>query len=127
MSKKTVNNIKAIVIASILIVLTRMIDHLPWWSFVIPVIVLGIVTSLRKWNISGFSMGFLSGFAIWSVSNWYFDSVNNGILLSKMALMLSVNKLILIVISGVIGGLVTGTALYTGTSIVKRNEILTLE
>jgi hypothetical protein len=111
----------------ILVVLIRMIGILPWWSFVIPVIILGMVITFRAWHVSGFIVGFLSGLITWIGVNLYFDLTSNGIILNRIGLLLMMPKIIVILISGLIGGILTGLALYTGQNIMVYSEISDLE
>lgn len=118
MEKKTLNNIVILIITIIIIILTRMIEALAWWSFVVPVLIFGIVFTYRKWVVPVFSLGFLAGFIVWFGGNLYFDLTGNGIMLSKMGHLLFIPKIGVMLISGIVGGLVTGLALYTGKTIV---------
>jgi hypothetical protein len=114
------DNIKSILIIIILVVLTSIIGSLPWWSFVIPVLILGMIITFRKWNVSTFPIGFLSGFIIWFGGNLYFNSMSMGIILTKIALLFTVPKIVVLLISGLIGGLLTGLALYAGKNIINH-------
>lgn len=107
----------------ILVIFTSIIESLPWWTFVVPVLILGMVINFRRWNVSVFSIGFLSGFIIWFGANLYFDTIVSGVILNKLGLLLSVPKIIVLVISGVIGGLLTGLALYTGKNILVYDQV----
>jgi hypothetical protein len=122
MKKKTRDNIKTALLLIPLIIVTRMIDTLPWWIFVIPVLALGVALTLKKWEISSFSVGWLSGFIIWIGANLYFDQMLYGDILTKIGLLLSVPKMIVLLVSGIIGGLLTGLALYTGKAAVYKRE-----
>lgn len=122
MKKKTRDNIKTALVLIPLIILTRLIDTLPWWIFVIPVLALGVTITLKKWEISSFSVGWLSGFLIWIGANLYFDKMLDGDILTKIGLLLSVPKMIVLLVSGIIGGLLTGLALYTGKAAVYKKE-----
>lgn len=127
MKKNTFNNLKTLIITIILVTLTGMVDLLPWWSFVIPVAILGMFVSFRTWKVSGFRIGFLSGFIIWVGVNVYFDLAFNGIILNKISLLLTLPKLVVILISGVIGGMLVGLALYTGQMIITNTKIFNLD
>jgi hypothetical protein len=126
MKKNVFDNIKTILII-ILTTLTCLIESLPWWSFVIPVVILGIIITFRTWDVLIFPIGFLSGFITWFGANLYFDMTSNAIVLNKMALLLTVNKIVVLLISGLIGGLLTGLALYTGKSIIAYDKISDLD
>lgn len=118
MKKKTLNNTVVLIITIIIIIITRIIEALPWWSFVVPVLIFGTVFTYLKWVVPVFFIGFLAGFIVWLGGNLYFDLIGNGIMLSRMGQLLLIPKIGVILISGILGGLVTGLALYTGKSIV---------
>jgi hypothetical protein len=122
MKKKTRDNIKTALLLIPLIILTRLIDTLPWWIFVIPVLALGVTITLKKWEISSFSVGWLCGFLIWIGANLYFDQMLDGDILTKIGRLLSVPKIVVLLVSGIIGGLLTGLALYTGKAAVYKRE-----
>ena len=113
MKKIIIDSIKTGFITCSIILLTCRTDSLPWWSFVIPIIIFGIILSFLKWNVASFGIGFLSGFVVWFVTNLYFDRSYNSIFY-KIGLLLSVPKGVVLVISGLIGGIITGLALYSG-------------
>lgn len=117
MKRKISDQIKAVVILTILIVITRRIEDLPWWFFVLPVLIFGVIIAFVKWNVSTFGVGFLVGFLIWLGADLYFSVFYGGIILGKIAMVLSMPKIAVIIISALIGGLVTGLALYTGARI----------
>lgn len=123
MKKNIIDTVKTISLILVIIMLTGMIDGLPWWSFVVPVLILGVIISYRKWNVAGFAVGFIAGFIIWFMANLYFDITLGGTILNKIGLLLSVSKITVLVFSGIIGGVLTGLALYTGKSIVSEKEI----
>ncbi|MGO4294458.1 hypothetical protein [Chitinophaga sp. RAB17] len=120
MKKNTADNIKACVITSALVFLTCMAESLPWWSFVVPVLLFGIVTTFLGWKVTGFAVGCISGFVIWLAANIYFDMIYNSVFY-KLGLLLSMPKIIVLLIAGVIGGLLTGLALHTGKSMFSGN------
>jgi hypothetical protein len=122
MTKKTIYTLRTIALVVAVILISQNIPFLPWWSFVIPVILLGIFISFLEWKIASFAVGFLSGFLVWLGCNNYFDSIYNGILLHKLAPLLFMNKVTLLLASGLIGGLLTGLALYTGKTVLKHTS-----
>jgi hypothetical protein len=119
MKRKPLSNILAVLICIVLIVLTRLVDAFPWWSFVIPVLVFGAVISLREWKVSGFLAGFLAGFIIWFGVNLFYDAQNGGLMMDRVAQLISVPKLVMLLISGLLGGLLSGLALYTGKGLLS--------
>jgi len=123
MKKNMLNNIKILALTIILIILTRLMGILPWWSFIIPVVALGIVMTIKKWSRAGFGLGFLAGFLTWAGANLYFDAALQGAVLDKLGLLLSVPAIVIVLLSGIIGGLLTGLALYTGKALVAERSI----
>ncbi|HEY0066292.1 MAG TPA: hypothetical protein VGB46_02980 [Flavisolibacter sp.] len=119
MKRKPINNILAVLICIALIVLTRLIDALPWWSFVIPVLIFGGVISVLRWGVSGFLTGFLAGFIIWFGVNSFYDAQNGGLMMGRVAQLISVPKLVMLLLSGLLGGLLSGLALYTGKGLLS--------
>lgn len=117
-TKKNTNNIKAFLLISILIILSRLIGSLPWWSFVLPVMITGLLTSLKGWKVSCFRVGFLSGFMIWFGANLFFDAIYHGKIMEKLGELLLMNKPAVFIISGLVGGLLSGLAMYTGEKII---------
>jgi hypothetical protein len=126
MKNKALSHLMAILLIILLIVGTRMIEILPWWSFVIPVLVFGVVIGFRDWEVPGFTIGFLSGFIVWLGLNWYFDMTFNGIILNKIGLLVYLPKIVVLLISGIIGGLLTGLALLSGKSVFVRKKSVLL-
>jgi hypothetical protein len=127
MKRKPLSNILAVLICIALIVLTRLPDALPWWSFVIPVLAFGGVISLMRWQVSGFLAGFLAGFIIWFGVNSFYDAQNGGLMMDRVAQLISVPKLVVLLISGLLGGLLSGLALYTGKGLLSYKPSPTLD
>src|SRR5882757_9443734 len=120
MNSHIIRNLGSVLITLFLILLTRMAGGLPWWSFVVPVFLFGMISKLLRWELPGFFIGSLGGFIIWFGTNLYYDIIYQGIVLDKMAAVLSVPKMIILLGSGLIGGLLSGLALYTGRSVIEH-------
>lgn len=127
MKRKPLSNILAVLICIALIVLTRLADALPWWSFVVPVLVFGGLISVLRWKVSGFLAGFLAGFIIWFGVNTFYDAQNDGLMMGRVAQLISVPKLVMLLISGLLGGLLSGLALYTGKGLLSYKPSPTLD
>ena len=123
MKNRRSDNIKTILLTVVILLLTRIIGSLPWWSFVVPVTIFGVVITIKKWEVSGFAAGFAAGFLTWLGANLFFDLSSNGIVLTRIGLLISVPKIVVLLISGMIGGLLTGLALHTGQSIVAEEQV----
>lgn len=92
---------------------------LPWWSIAIPGLVLGIFFKQR--GVHAFLWGFLGVFLLWGGQALYIHIANDGILSTRIANMLGVGSpLIVILVTGLIGGLVSGLATLTGSLVKGR-------
>ncbi|MEQ1677735.1 MAG: hypothetical protein ABL876_13585 [Chitinophagaceae bacterium] len=64
-----------------------------------------------------FFSGFLGVLILWAGLAWWIDIKNNGVLSKKIAAVLPLggNSMLLILVTGIIGGLVAGFAAMTGS------------
>lgn len=123
MKNRIVRNIIILVLTLAIIFAVRTIESLPWWSFVIPVFILGVVaTKVFKWEIPGFTLGFLAGFIIWFGINWYVDNTNGSIVMTRLSQLLSTSKWVVLLAAGVIGGLLSGLALSAGEQMLSSGK-----
>lgn len=120
--KKILNNVIAFVILLLLLFSMGSVEILPWWVFTIPVILFGMIGHRMHWKIAYFRVGFLSGFVVWFGINVFYDLTLNGLIYDRMALLLSLDKIVVLFFSGITGGLLTGLALYTGGSIALKGK-----
>jgi hypothetical protein len=94
---------------------------LPWWGIAITGLVLGLQMKPKSGTAVG--IGFLALFLLWGGQALYIHLGNNGILSTRIAEMLGVRSPYLVVlITGTIGGLVSGLAVLTGTLLSKIKE-----
>jgi hypothetical protein len=117
------DNLKITIILILLLLLIKGIDSLPWWAFTIPVSMLGITCSLLKWKFPGFRIGFFSGLIVWSGASFYFITTGNSELVNKVSLLVSVNKFVIILASGLIGGLLCGLSLFSFSNLKSYKKI----
>ena len=88
---------------------------LPWWGIAIA----GLVVALIIYQGAG--MAFLSGllgvFLLWGGLAWWIDMKNNGVLSQKIATVLPLggNSILLILVTALVGGLVTGFGAMSGS------------
>ena len=122
MKKDRVDNIKAFACLIILVPLAMMINGLPWYSFLIVVSLFGFIITICQWKVAAFSIGFLSGLVVWIGANIYYHTIFGGTVFEKLAQVMFIPEFVVFLLSGVIGGLLTGLAFYTGQSAVKRVE-----
>lgn len=91
---------------------------LPWWSIAIPGLYLGYRFNLKP--LPSFGWGFLALFMLWGGQALYIHFANDGILSSRIAEMFQLGSpYFVVLITAVIGGLVSGLATMTG-SLVKE-------
>jgi len=102
----------------ILLIITAYLVNLvlPWWGIAITGLVLGF--QMKPKSGKAFGIGFLAVFLLWSGQALYIHLANDGILSTRIAEMLGVGSpFLVILITGVIGGLVSGLAVLSGTLI----------
>ncbi|NSL91003.1 hypothetical protein ECE50_029530 [Chitinophaga sp. Mgbs1] len=98
---------------------TRLTDIFPWWSFVIPVLITGVVITWYHWKVHSFFVGFITGFTVWTGVSLWFCFTSDSLILLRFGW--SAGAVILLA-SGLIGGILTALALYTGKSIVSNKK-----
>ncbi len=87
---------------------------LPWWSIAIAGFAAGLI--VKQKSGMAFLAGFIAVFVLWVIYAYMLSSANNNILASKVAVLLPLKghvKLLLLV-TGLIGGLVAGFATLSG-------------
>lgn len=109
---------------SIQLVLTILLSwmlqsYFPWWSAVIASFLIGMMFSNNK-GASSFFAGFLAIFILWTGYAMMIDIDSQSILTEKIARILTVNnKYLLILITGLIGGLPAGFGALSGKFSIK--------
>jgi len=89
---------------------------LPWWTLIIPAILLG--ATLFDRSVAAFLIGFASLFAAWLVQVLYINIANESILSGRIADMLGVGQSwLVILITAFIGGLIGGIGTLLGSQI----------
>jgi len=93
---------------------------LPWWS--IAIVALAVAILLRLSPGYGFLAGFLGIFLCWALTASWIDVQNDGILSSKVSQLLPLggSRLLLILVTGLVGGLIGGFAALTGSAVWPR-------
>jgi hypothetical protein len=88
---------------------------LPWWGIAITSLLVAVLVHQK--SVKAFLAGFLGVFFLWAALAWWIDMKNNGVLSAKIALVLPLggNVILLIIVSGFIGGLVAGMAGMSGS------------
>lgn len=88
---------------------------LPWWGIAVTSLLVGVIIHQKAGK--AFLAGLLGVFLLWAGLAWWIDMKNNGVLSKKIALVLRLggNGLLLILVTGFIGGLVAGFAAMSGS------------
>jgi hypothetical protein len=95
---------------------------LPWWIVAVASYIVAYV--IEQKSSTSFLSGFLAIFLLWSVYAFVLSSANANILASKVALLLPLkgNVWLLLLVTGIIGGLVSGFAALSGNLAAKYSE-----
>lgn len=117
MNKQLINFVVTIIIALLLS------QFLPWWCIMISGFISAFFFSLEKTAV--FYIPFLAIFCFWTVYAFILSSSNDFILAKKIAVLLPLggNPYLLLVITGLVGGMAAGIAGVFGKqlSTVVRN------
>ena len=102
MKKNIVNFIATILIALILS------QFLPWWSVMVASFLTGLLISLKQSAV--FFVPFLGISLLWMIHAYWLGSANDFILAKKIATLLPLggNAYLLILVTGIIGGISAG-------------------
>ncbi len=88
---------------------------LPWWGIAITSLLVAVLVHQKAGK--AFLAGLLGVFLLWAGLAWWIDMKNNGVLSTKVASVLPLggNALLLILLTGIVGGLVAGFAAMSGS------------
>jgi len=88
---------------------------LPWWGIAVTSLLVAVLVHQKAGK--AFLAGFLGVFLLWAGLAWWIDMKNNGVLSKKIASILPLggNAIVLILVTGIIGGLVAGLAATSGS------------
>ncbi len=108
MKKNIINFIATIILALILS------QFLPWWSIMLAAFFTSLFFSLKRGAV--FLIPFLAIALLWIIHSFWLSSSNDFILANKIAALLPLNgnPYLLILLTGVIGGLAAGVAAIFG-------------
>lgn len=108
MKRNSINFIITIVLAIILS------QFLPWWSVMLASFVSALQLPLKKASV--FLVPFLAIALFWMAYSWSLSSANDFILAKKIGVLLTIgdNAYLLILITGIIGGLAAGVSALFG-------------
>jgi hypothetical protein len=107
--------ITSIILSALLAYGFGLFTTLPWWSFAISSFVVAL--SIHQSPFKSFLSGFLGVFLLWAILATLIDINNEHILSTKVAQILPLggSYLVLIFLTGFIGGLVSGLAALTAS------------
>lgn len=104
-------------IATILTAILAFISglFLPWWGMAITSLLVAVLVHQKAGK--AFLSGLLGVFLLWAGLAWWIDMQNNSILSKKIATILPLggNSMLLILVTGIIGGLIAGFAAMSGS------------
>ena len=104
-------------VATVLTALLAFISglFLPWWGIAITSLLVAMLVHQKTGK--AFLSGLLGVFILWAGLAWWIDMKNNGVLSKKIASVLPLggSSLVLILVTGLIGGLVAGMAAMSGS------------
>ncbi|MFH6767421.1 hypothetical protein V8G56_01630 [Gaetbulibacter aquiaggeris] len=108
MKRKSVHFILTILIAVLLS------SFLPWWSVMVAAFLTSLFLSLKKSAV--FFVPFLAIALLWFIHSYYLSSSNDFILAKKIAVLLPLNgnQYLLLLVTGIIGGIAAGVAAIFG-------------
>jgi len=88
---------------------------LPWWGMAITSLIVAVLVHQKAGK--AFLSGLLGVFLLWAGLAWWIDMKNNGLLSEKIATILPLggNTILLIAVTGFIGGLIAGFAAMSGS------------
>lgn len=107
--------LSALLLTALLAFATGLYGILPWWSFAVTSFIVALAIHQKAGK--AFLAGFAGLFLLWSTLALLKDSANEHILATKVAniLPLGGSYWVLILLTGLIGGLVSGLAAITGS------------
>lgn len=111
--------ISSIVLTAFLAYVLGIYSTLPWWSFVISSFIVALAIHQKPGK--AFLTGFLGLFLLWVVLAFMKDAANDHILSQKVAKILPLggSYIVLILVTGIVGGLVSGLASLSGSYLRK--------
>ena len=111
MTKNTINFIATVILAALLSL------FLPWWSVMTAALATSLIIPLKR--VAVFFVPFLAILLFWAVYCFILSSANDFILAKKISQLLKIggNPHLLILVTGVLGGLAAGIAAIFGKQI----------
>jgi hypothetical protein len=109
----------ALLLTSFLAFVAGVYTIIPWWSFAITSLIVSVTIPQKPWK--AFVSGFAGLFLLWVILALIRDIANEHILSTKVASILPLggSYIVLLLVTGFIGGLVSGLAALTGSYVRK--------
>ena len=110
----------AIVLTALLAFISGL--FLPWWGIAITSLLVAVLVHQKAGK--AFLAGLLGVFILWAGLAFWIDMKNNGVLSKKIASVLPLggSSLVLILVTGLIGGLIAGMAAMSGSFLRSTNK-----
>ncbi len=114
--------VSALILTALLAFASGLYGALPWWSFAITSLVVALAIHQKAGK--AFLAAFLGLFFLWSVLAFLKDNANEHLLATKVAQILPLggSYIVLILLTGFIGGLVAGFAALTGSYLRQKSK-----
>lgn len=122
MNKKIKLLLKFLVLVALLVA-TKSVATLPWWAFLVPALLFGLLAGGDD-RLKSFLLGFVAGFTVWLGANLWFDSAADGVAVNMISQITEFSKWTLFTVSGVLGGILAGLAMLVGSSVLE-NKVIT--
>jgi hypothetical protein len=105
----------SIILTALLAFATGLFTQLPWFSFAITSFVVGL--AIKQKSFYSFAAGFLGVAFLWIILAALKDITNEHLLSTKVASLLPLGGswVVLLIVTGIVGGLVSGLAALTAS------------
>lgn len=114
-------------VVAVIVVFVPLFDCIPWWTFLIPLFILGVALPLQKWRVHAFLTAFSAGLCAWLGATVYFEMSYDGQIVEIASGIAELDTWLLYIIIGLIGGVLSGLAFYSGFLLRKGREVLNLD
>jgi hypothetical protein len=97
--------------------------YFPWWTIAIASFV--VTALIKQSHVMSLITGFLSIFLLWSVTAFIISYNNDDILAHKVSQIIIKmdNPLMLVLMTGLLGGLIAGLAALAGSFLTKHRQV----
>jgi hypothetical protein len=114
--------IAAVLLTTVFGIILGMIAGIPWWGFAVSSFLIGAL--LYQSAGKAFLSGFLGLFLFWAGMATWIDMQNQHLLSKKVALIfpLQGSYVLLIIVTGVLGGLIAGFSAMSGSYLRRFTE-----